>query len=65
MEFMRMLAYYEEILKEKESSLPWQTSGFISSSHLQDLCIATCILLNTGDADSYDPPTVQEGVPPP
>jgi hypothetical protein len=45
--------------------LPWQTSGFISSSHVQDSCIASCILLDTGVADSYDPPTVQEGVPPP
>jgi len=63
-EIRRMFVYYE-ILKEKESSLPWQTSGFISSSHLQDSCIASCILLDTGDADSYDPPTVQEGVPPP
>ena len=60
-----MLAYYDEILKEKESSLLWQTSGFISSSHFQDSCIASCKRLDTGDADSCDPPTVQERVPSP
>ena len=46
----------------RKALCPCRLQCFISSSHLQDSCISSGILLDNGDDDSYDPPTVQETV---
>jgi hypothetical protein len=60
----RMLACYEEILKEEQKrSLSRQTlvlDFFMSSS---GTCAIPPVLLDIGDDDPDDPPTVQEEVP--
>jgi hypothetical protein len=59
---MRMLACYEEILKEKKmfSSLQGTMLGFLKSS--SGTLTSLAVLLNIGD-DTNDPYTVREEVP--
>jgi len=60
-----MLACCEQTVKENKRYLPHQTSVlqfFRSSSGTRAL---SPVLLDTGDDDSDDTPTVQQEVPPP
>ena len=61
----RMLAWYEEILKDKKTSLSGQSSAlnFVKSS--SGTRASPSALLDTGDDDLDDPSTVLEEVPPP
>jgi hypothetical protein len=61
---MKNITSYQEILKEKKLS-PCQSSllDFFNSSSASRALPST--LLNVGNDNPHDPPTVKEDVPPP
>jgi hypothetical protein len=61
---MRLLAWYEEILQEK-NSLRRQTSVLDSFKSSSGTLASSPVLLDIGDDDPFNPPTVPEEGPPP
>jgi hypothetical protein len=62
---MKAIIGYQEILKEKKKPSPRQSSllDFFNSSSVR--CALPSVLLNAGNDNPHDPPTVKEDVPPP
>jgi hypothetical protein len=61
---MRMFSCLEKMLNEKKGSWSGQTSmlGFFKSP--SGTHALPPVMVNSGDDDKHDPPTVQEEVPP-
>jgi hypothetical protein len=62
---MKTITCYQEILKEMKKPSPCQSSllDFFNSSSAS--CALSSTLLNVGNDNPRDPPTVKEDVPPP
>jgi hypothetical protein len=62
---MKTITGYQEVLKEKKKPSPCQSSllDFFNSSSASRAMPS--LLLNAGNYNPHDPPTVKEDMPPP